>query len=55
MQSHIKNSFSFDENPNARFGLAEDLNSPTELLDELIDDSNPYVSCRAEKTKAMIL
>jgi hypothetical protein len=53
--THIKYSFAFDEDPNVRFGLAEDMNSPIELLDKLIDDSNPYVSCRALETKEMIL
>lgn len=53
--THIKYSFAFDEDPNVRLGLAEDMNTPLELLDKLIEDANPYVSCRAEETKELIL
>ena len=53
--AQIKYSFAFDEDPNVRFGLAEDTNTPMELLEKLIEDPNPYVSCRAEETKELIL
>lgn len=44
----------FDEDRNVRLGLAEDMNTP-KLLYKLLEGSNPYVSCRAEETKEMIL
>lgn len=45
----------FDEDTNVRLGLADDMNTPVEVLDKLMEDSNPYVSCRASQTKEYIL
>jgi len=53
--AHISYGLAFDEDPNVRLGLAEDLNTPLELLDKLIEDANPYVSCRAKQTKELIV
>jgi hypothetical protein len=52
---HIRYSMAFDSDQNVRLGLAEDLNTSIELLDKLSHDVNPYVSCRAEQTKELIL
>jgi hypothetical protein len=35
--------------------LADDINTPIELLDKLAEDSNPYVSYRAAHTKQIVL
>jgi len=51
----ISYQFAFDEDPNVRLGLAEDINTPIELLEKLTEDSNPYVSCRAAQTKDIVL
>jgi len=53
--AHISYGLAFDSDANVRLGLAEDLNTPIELLDKLRQDLNPYVSCRAEQTKELIV
>ncbi len=53
--SHISNRLALDEDLNVRFGLAEDINCPTELLDKLSRDPNPYISCRADQTKHLLM
>ena len=50
---HISNSLAADDDLNVRFGLAEDMSCPTELLDKLSQDSNPYISCRANQTRQL--
>lgn len=44
-----------DEDPNVRLGLATDLSTPMELLEKLVDDVNPYISCRAIQTREVLL
>jgi hypothetical protein len=39
-----------DEDPTVRYQLAENPHLPLDILRELCQDDNPYVSCRAEKT-----
>ena len=51
---HIKCSLAFDEDTNVRLGIAMDMGAPLELLQRLTEDSNPYVSCSAQKTKDLI-
>jgi hypothetical protein len=39
-----------DEHLDVRFGLAENYRAPLVVLHMLVDDNNPYVAARAEKT-----
>ncbi len=39
-----------DENPDVRYHVAENYNIPDRVLKVLVEDENPYVSCRAELT-----
>src|SRR5688500_9230370 len=40
----------FDESEDIRFQLAENHNVPVQVLLILVEDANPYISCRAELT-----
>ncbi|MDR3617240.1 MAG: hypothetical protein P4L53_27035 [Candidatus Obscuribacterales bacterium] len=52
---NVRRNLAFDHDLNVRLGLAEDLQTPLELLNMLCHDTNPYVSCRAEQTKALVI
>jgi hypothetical protein len=39
-----------DDSVDVRYSLAENPNLPVEILEKLIEDSNPYVSHRAQRT-----
>lgn len=53
--TEVRQMLAQDEDLTVRLGLAEDINSPLSILDILAQDSNPYVACKAEQTKAIIL
>ena len=40
-----------DDSVDVRYAMAENHNMPVEILELLCDDDNPYVSCRAARTK----
>jgi hypothetical protein len=44
------NKLAFDENPDVRYEIAEDANTPFELLRMMTEDENPYVAERAKRT-----
>jgi HEAT repeat protein len=43
-----------DENPDVRYSMAENHKLPSEALEILAKDDNPFVKFRAEKTLARI-
>ena len=43
-----------NEDPDVRFALAENHNVPESVLKMLVEDSNPYVAYRAQKTLAKL-
>jgi hypothetical protein len=46
----LLNKLAFDENPDVRYEIAEDANTPFDLLRMMTEDENPYVAERAKRT-----
>ena len=40
-----------DDSVDVRYAMAENHNMPVEVIDSLCEDDNPYVACRAARTK----
>ena len=52
---YVSYRLALDEDANVRLGLADDVATPLELLEKLMEDLNPYVSCRAAQTRNIVL
>lgn len=44
-----------DDSVDVRYAMAENHNMPLEVIDNLCDDENPYVACRAARTRERIV